>query len=108
MRGFRRAIFSGLTTQALARLLAAVVCDHRELAGTRHVASEPISKLDLLCMLKDAYHSPLEIVPDDEFVCDRSLDARKFEHDTQVHAPSWGEMVTELASDETPYERLRS
>lgn len=106
--GFRRAIFSGLTTPALARLLSAVVCDHRELTGIRHVASKPISKLDLLCMLKDAYDLPLEIVPDDEFVCDRSLDAGKFEHDTQLHAPSWDEMVAELASDETPYERLWS
>lgn len=108
VRGFRRAIFSGLTTQALARLLASVVCDHGGLTGIRHVASEPISKFDLLCMLKDAYRSRLEIVPDDEFVCDRSLDARKFEHDTQLHAPPWDEMVAELASDETPYELLRS
>ena len=84
VRGFRRAIFSGLTAEALARLLAAVVCDHRGLTGIRHVAAQPISKFDLLCMLKRAYHAPLEIVPDDEFVCDRSLDARKFEHDTQV------------------------
>ncbi len=108
VRGFRRAIFSGLTTQALARLLAAVVSDHPGLTGIRHVASEPVSKFDLLCMLKDAYHLPLEIVPDDGVVCDRSLDAGKFEHDTQLHVPSWEEMVAELVSDETPYERLRS
>ena len=108
VRGFRRAIFSGLTTQALARILAVVVRDHRGLNGIRHVASAPISKFHLLCMLKDAYHSPLGIVPDDEFVCDRSLEAGKFEHDTQVHAPPWEQMVAELASDETPYEQLRS
>ncbi len=108
VRGFRRAIFSGLTTQALARLLAAVVCEHRELTGTRHVASEPISKFDLLCMLKDAYHAPLDIVPDDELVSDRSLDARKFEHDTELRAPSWEQMVAELVADDTPYEQLRS
>ena len=107
VRGFRRAIFSGLTTSALARLLASVIRDHRGLTGIRHVASEPISKFDLLCMLKDAYCSPLEIVPDDDFVCDRSLDASKFEHETELHAPSWEAMVAELASDDTPYERLR-
>lgn len=108
VRGFRRAIFSGLTTLALARVLASIVSDHTALTGIRHVASEPISKYDLLCMLKDAYGLPVDIVPDDEVVCDRSLDGTRFEHDTGVRAPSWAEMVDELAADGTPYERLRS
>ncbi len=108
VRGFRRAIFSGLTTEALAGVLASIVCDHRELSGIRHVASEPISKHDLLWMLKDAYRSSVEIVPDDEVVCDRSLDGSRFEQETGLRTPSWTEMVARLAADKTPYERLRS
>ncbi len=108
VRGFRRAIFSGLTTAALAHILATIVCEHRELSGIRHVASAPISKHDLLCMLKDAYGSSVEIVADDEVVCDRSLDGAKFEQETGLRAPSWTEMVAQLAADKTPYERLRS
>lgn len=107
VRGFRRAIFSGLTTDALARILASIVCEHRELTGIRHVASEPISKHDLLWMLKDAYGCDVEIVPDDEVVCDRSLDGRRFEQETGLRAPSWDEMVAQLAADKMPYERLR-
>ena len=108
VRGFRRAIFSGLTTDALARVLAAIVSDHPSLSGIRHVASEPISKHDLLCMLKDAFHSGVEIVPDDEVVCDRSLDGSRFEQETGLRAPSWPEMVAQLSADTTPYKRLRS
>ncbi|MDQ3849113.1 MAG: SDR family oxidoreductase [Actinomycetota bacterium] len=108
VRGFRRAIFSGLTTQALARVLASLVCDHGALTGIRHVSSEPISKYDLLCLLKDAYGLGVEIVPDDDVACDRSLDGTKFEQETGLRAPSWAEMVAELAADETPYERMRS
>ncbi len=108
VRGFRCAIFSGLTTLALARVVASIVSDQSALTGIRHVASQPISKFDLLCMLKDAYRLPVEIVPDDEVVCDRSLDGTRFEKDTGVHAPSWAEMVAELAADERPYERMRS
>lgn len=108
VRGFRRAIFSGLTTDALARVLAAIVSDHPSLSGIRHVASEPISKHDLLCMLKDAFHSGVEIVPDDEVVCDRSLDASRLEQETGLRAPSWPEMIAQLAADTTPYKRLRS
>jgi len=106
--GFRRAIFSGLTTDALARLLAAVISEHRQLHGIRHVASAPISKHDLLCMLRDAYRSNLKIVPDDDVVCDRSLDGSWFEQETGLRAPPWTEMVAQLAADTTPYERLRS
>ena len=108
VRGFRRAIFSGLTTQALATTLASIICDHRTLAGIRHVAAEPISKFDLLGLLRDAYGLTVEIVADETVVCDRSLNATMLEQETGLRAPSWAEMVAQLAADETPYERLRS
>lgn len=108
VRGFRRAIFSGLSTQALARMIASVIIDHPELSGVRHIASTPISKFDLLCLLKNAYRLSVEIVPDDEIACDRSLDGTRFEQETGLRSPSWPEMVAELAADATPYERLRS
>jgi len=108
VRGFRHAIFSGLTTQALAGVLASIICDHRALAGIRHVASEPISKLDLLCLLKDALGLDVEIVADDAVVCDRSLDATMVEQEIGLLPAPWAQMVSELAADETPYGRLRS
>ena len=107
-RGFQRAIFSGLTTNALADVLASIVSDHAALSGIRHVAAEPINKFDLLRLLKDAYDLDIEIVADDEVVIDRSLDATTFERETGVKAPSWDAMVAQLAADSTPYERLRS
>ncbi|MDQ4023895.1 MAG: SDR family oxidoreductase [Actinomycetota bacterium] len=108
VRGFRRAIFSGLTTRALARVLAAVVCEHRSLTGVFHVASQPISKFDLLCSVKKAYALSVDIVADEEVVIDRSLDGSAFERETGLRVPSWADMVAELVADETPYERLRS
>jgi len=108
VRGFRRAIFSGLTTEALAELLATLICEHRELNGIRHVASAPISKHDLLGMLREAYGLDVRIVADDEMICDRSLDGTKLERETGLRAPSWAQMIAALAADETPYEQLRS
>ena len=108
VRGFQRAIFSGLTTQALSRVLASVITDHPALAGIRHIAAAPVNKLDLLRMLKDAYGLDVEIVPDDEVAIDRSLDGTAFEQDTGWRADPWPDMVAELAADETPYERLRA
>ena len=108
VRGFRRAVFSGLTTEALAELLATLICEHRELTGIRHVASAPISKHDLLGMLREAYGLDVQIVADDEMICDRSLDGTKLERETGVRVPSWAQMIAALAADETPYEQLRS
>ena len=108
VRGFREAIFSGLSTAALAEILATVISDHRGLTGMRHVASEPISKFDLLQLLKDAYGLEVDIVPDDEVVSDRSLDGTRFEQETRLRTKTWPEMAAALAADETPYEQLRS
>ena len=48
VKGYTRAIFSGLTTQALAVVLADVVEHHPRLTGLYHVAADPVSKYDLL------------------------------------------------------------
>jgi dTDP-4-dehydrorhamnose reductase len=108
VRGFRRAIFSGLTTPALAGVLASLISDHPGLTGLWHVAAEPINKYDLLCLLRDAYGRQVEIAADDALAIDRSLDGTRFERETGIRAGLWPEMVSELAADETPYEQLRS
>jgi dTDP-4-dehydrorhamnose reductase len=39
----------------------------------------------------------VEIVPDDTFVCDRSLRSQPFTDATGYEAPSWDAMLSELA-----------
>ena len=97
VRGFTRARFSGPTTPVLARLVADLIERHPELDGTWHVAAEPISKHDLLVRLRDAFGLDLEVVPDPGVAVDRSLDASRLRAATGWVAPSWTEMVTELA-----------
>jgi len=41
----------------------------------------------------------VHIVPDDDFVCDRSLDSRKFRDEFGYTPPSWPDMVGELAAE---------
>lgn len=107
VHGFGKSIFSGLTTQALSDVLLNVVASHLELSGVWHVAGEPISKLDLLGLLKDAYHLDIDIEPDDRVVVDRSLDGSRFRAKTGFSPPAWRAMIAEMAADPTPYEALR-
>jgi dTDP-4-dehydrorhamnose reductase len=98
IKGYRRAIFSGLTTTEMARVIERVLVSHCSLSGLWHVASSPISKYELLCKLAAMLgRADVSIEPDDEFVCDRSLDGRRFERATGYHAPSWDQMLNDLA-----------
>jgi dTDP-4-dehydrorhamnose reductase len=100
IRGFRKAIYTGLTTAAMSRLVLRLVEEHADLHGVWHVASAPISKYDLLVDLaKKLERSDIEIVPDDVFACDRSLRADRFIAATGYAPPSWNEMLTELADE---------
>jgi dTDP-4-dehydrorhamnose reductase len=106
--GYTEAIFSGLTTLALSRLIADVIERHQDLSGLYHVAADPISKYDLLVLLDQAFHTNAMITPSTALRIDRSLDATRFRQATGWRPESWAAMVTGLAQDPTPYDRWRT
>jgi dTDP-4-dehydrorhamnose reductase len=108
IRGYTRAIFSGLTTASLARVLMRIVTDHKQLTGLYHVSSEAISKYELLLRLKEAFRLTVEIEPFGEYCIDRSLDSSRFQQATGIIIPTWDEMTQELISDTMPYSEWRS
>lgn len=107
VRGFRRALFSGFTTRALAEIIAWLISDHPELEGIWHVAAEPISKLDLLTLIKETGELNIQIEPDDTFHCDRSLNGARFGEATGFVPPAWSDMISQLFQDATPYTEIR-
>ena len=107
VRGFSRAIFSGVTTRALAQLIAELIATMPDLTGLWHVSAAPIDKCSLLGDLRDALGLDVEIVPDDSLVIDRSLDSSRLRAETGWIPPSWETMLTDVAEDPTPYARLR-
>ena len=108
VRGFKNAIFSGVTTAMLAHILAEVIEQHPRLHGLYHVAAAPISKYDLLVMLNAAMGAGVMIAPDDGFVIDRSLDAARFQAATRLQPPEWPDMIAALAAESPRYERWRT
>jgi dTDP-4-dehydrorhamnose reductase len=108
VRGYRRTVYSGITTNEMAEVVTLIIRDYPALSGLYQIASEPISKYDLLCMLRDAYKLDVEIVSDNSEVSDRSMRGDKFRAATGYVAPPWPSMVRKLADDPTPYERWLS
>lgn len=93
VRGFVHAIYSGVTTHEFARLLRDIVIPRPSLQGLYHVAAEPISKLELLRLVAEVYGWRGEIVPFEEFRCDRSMRADRLFAATGYRPPPWSKMI---------------
>lgn len=101
VRGYRRAIFSGLTTDELVRVIADQVIAHRDLRGVYHVSVDPISKFDLLTIVKEIYGADAEIEPDDSVRIDRSLNSDRFRAATGYSPPRWRDLIQQMRNLES-------
>ncbi|MCC8462161.1 MAG: SDR family oxidoreductase [Rickettsia endosymbiont of Ecitomorpha arachnoides] len=96
VKGFEKAIYSGFPTVELARIIRDFVLPNKELHGLYHVASKPINKLELLKLVAEIYNKEIDIIPSDELVIDRSLDATSFNEVTGYTPPDWRELVKRM------------
>jgi dTDP-4-dehydrorhamnose reductase len=95
---FTRAIFSGFPTVVLAMLIRDVVIPRSDLHGVYHVATQPISKFELLRLIAERYEKTIALVPDETLVIDRSLVADRFAQATGYVAPPWPELIDTMYS----------
>ncbi len=108
IRGFTRAMYAGLTTNRMSQLVKDLIIHHPGLSGMYQVSGPWISKYDLLVLVREAFELDIEIERDEEVDIDRTLVGDRFSASTGFVAPSWQEMVAELAADPTPYESWKS
>jgi dTDP-4-dehydrorhamnose reductase len=99
LKGYTRAVFSGLTTRALTEVVRDVVLPDPSLSGLWHVSVAPIDKHTLLTSLAGYLGWAIGITPVDEPVIDRSLDSSRFRARTGWTPPSWDEMLHMLADE---------
>jgi len=107
VHGYTRAVFSGLTTQVLSEMIGTLIARKQRLEGLFQIASSPISKHDLLSLVRDTYSLPVEIEPFPDIVVDRSLDGTRFYTETGLSSGSWVSMVGRLANDPFDYDDWR-
>lgn len=98
VRGYTRAIFSGLPTIELATRIGQLLTMQPRPQGLLHIASRPISKYDLLLLLARHYNKPVEIEPDSRVVVDRSLSCLRYQR-IAPPVPDWDAMIAQMASD---------
>ena len=96
IKGYTRAVFSGLPTVELSRVIKDFVIPRTDLSGLYHVSADPISKFDLLSLVAEIYDKEIEIVPDNELAVDRSLNSDLFQQESGYKAPGWAELITTM------------
>ena len=102
VKGFRKAIFSGLPTVYVAEFLKDFVIGH-SVQGLYHLSVDPIDKFSLLSLVKRNYQVETEIREDDSFVIDRSLDSSRLREAVGFVPPSWEELVKKMREEYREY-----
>jgi dTDP-4-dehydrorhamnose reductase len=105
VQGYRKAVYTGVSTSVLAALIGDIIENHPDLQGLYHVASQPISKFDLLARLLSALGwKDINLQPEEKFACDRSLNGERFSRETGWRAPEWDAMIHGLAGEWPAYQ----
>lgn len=108
IKGFKNAVFSGFTTDALSDIFIDIIQNHSKISGLYNVSAEPINKFDLLNIIKNSFNVKTEIAAFDDFYCDRSLDSTKFRANTGFKPLLWQTMIDKLAIDTNQYNIWRN
>ena len=96
IKGYKNAIYSGLTTLEVARVLDKYVIPNPELQGLYHLSGEKIDKYSLLSLLNEVYKKDLFIEEDLNIKIDRSLNSNKFRKETGYVPLKWEKAIQEM------------
>ena len=98
-KGFSKAVFSGLPTCVIARMLVEKILPAHHLTGLFQLSAEPINKFELLKIVSNIYGKDIEIIESVELEIDRSLNSNKLRTVLNLEIPSWGDLISEMHED---------
>lgn len=96
VEGYQRAIFSGLPTVEIARVIDKFVLPRPALSGVYHLSASPIDKYSLLKLIAEIYRKTIRIDPNVEFSINRSLDSTRFRQATGYQPDEWPALIRRM------------
>lgn len=96
VKGYSKAIFSGLPTNELASVISDYVLPREDLHGLYHVSADPIDKYSLLELVAKEYGKHVVLTADSSLRIDRSLDSTRFRAEVGYNPPSWDALVASM------------
>ena len=96
INGFKKAIFSGLPTKEIANIIENFVIPFPELHGLYHLSAKPIDKYKLLSMVANIYSKKIDIIENNDYKIDRSLNSQRFREITGYEPPEWLALINKM------------
>lgn len=96
VKGFSKAIFSGLPTIEVARVVKEYVIPNSNLSGLYHLSVAPINKYNLLDLVAQTYGKNIRLISDDKLVIDRSLNSDRFRIATGFQPKPWPDLIKDM------------
>ncbi len=96
VKGYSNAIFSGLPTVEISRIIRDYILPRPQLKGVYHVSAEPINKFVFLKLVAEVYGKDIVIEEDKSLNIDRSLDSSLFRGITEYYPQPWPELIKKM------------
>jgi len=98
-KGFSKAVFSGLPTCVIAKIIAESIIPKTDITGLYQLSVEPIDKYSLLKLVSEIYEKEINIEPSENLVIDRSLNSTRLRNKLGFQLLSWRELITAMNVD---------
>ena len=86
-----------------------IISNFHDISGLWQVSGEKISKYQILSMLKEKLNrTDIEILRNEEYICDRSLSNTKILNATNYKFPSWDKMLDHLSIEIRKRRKLKN
>lgn len=96
VKGYKNAIFSGLTSLEIAKILHKYIIPNKNLTGTYHLSGKAINKYDLLNLIKTIYKKDIKIKLDKKVKINRSLNSNILQNKIGYKPVSWNKLIKEM------------
>ncbi len=99
INGYSKAVFSGMPTCYIAKLLGEHLSDINSISGLYHLAVDSIDKRSLLENVAKIYQKKITINNQDSFVINRSLNGDKLNRTLGLRHLKWGDLIALMHQD---------
>ena len=97
--GYKKAIYSGLPTIEIAKIIEKYIIPNKQIKGLYHLSSDPIDKYSLLKLVNKIYKLNTSIIEEYDNVINRSLDSSKFRSETGFEPLPWEHLIKSMYFD---------
>jgi dTDP-4-dehydrorhamnose reductase len=83
----------------MGKILNQILKQSINLSGIYNISSVPISKLDLLIKLSNAFSLNVDVIENTNIKSNKVLISEKFTEITGIYPPNWDDLIFELKDD---------